>query len=249
MKTILAIETSSPVLSVALKTGKQKITEYSVEGFARHTENLIPLIDRLLKKEKLSVRDIDIFLVSRGPGSFTGLRVGFSTLKGFLARRKKPCYGALSLDMIASGIDLEERSWLGVLLDAHREKVYARFYRRENGRWRPKAKACTLNLSEIAAKLPASGTLTGDALGRYAVPLKELLARTAAKKKVTWLASENWYPKASALIKVFEKQTAAKTAPKRDLRLEKMEKPEDFIPVYLRRSEAEERRKSHGASH
>ena len=70
----------------------------------KHAENLLPVIDRLLKKEKLKIGNIDAFLISRGPGSFTGLRIGFATLKGFLATHPKPCYGAFSLDVIAAGI-------------------------------------------------------------------------------------------------------------------------------------------------
>ena len=71
---------------------------------------------------------MDAFLIDRGPGSFTGLRIGFATLKGFFAFSPKNCYGPLSLDIIARAIDLPEGSALGVLLDARREKIFARFY-------------------------------------------------------------------------------------------------------------------------
>jgi tRNA threonylcarbamoyl adenosine modification protein YeaZ len=90
----------------------------------KHAEKILPVIDRLLKKEKLKIRDIDAFLIGRGPGSFTGLRVGFATLKGFLATCPKPCYGAFSLDIIAAGsaqknygnLRLSEReAWLTLL--------------------------------------------------------------------------------------------------------------------------------------
>ena len=101
---LLAIETSSPALSVAIKRSGTKLRHATVQGYMKHAENLLPVIDRLLKKEKLKIGDMDAFLISRGPGSFTGLRIGFATLKGFLATCPKPCYGASSLDVIASGI-------------------------------------------------------------------------------------------------------------------------------------------------
>jgi hypothetical protein len=133
---LLAIETSSPVLSIALKKHGGKIRHGIVKGYMKHAENLLPVIDRLLKKEKLEIGDIDTFLISRGPGSFTGLRIGFATLKGFLATCPKPCYGALSLDVIAAGIKpagtdlaLKGHENLTVCLDARRGKLYTRSYR------------------------------------------------------------------------------------------------------------------------
>src|ERR1041385_2607672 len=135
---ILALDTSSPVLSVALKTGPREISETQLTGFLQHAENLLPLIDRLLKKQKTSLAKIDLFLIGRGPGSFTGLRVGFATLKGFMAVQSKPCYGATSLDMIAENADLPEKSELAVCLDAGRERFFVRIYRRGKKAWRAK---------------------------------------------------------------------------------------------------------------
>ncbi len=101
---LLAIETSSPVLSVAIQKAGGKIRQATVKGYMKHAEHLLPLIDRLLRQEKLKIGDIDAFLISRGPGSFTGLRIGFATLLGFLATQPKPCYGAYSLDVIAAAL-------------------------------------------------------------------------------------------------------------------------------------------------
>ena len=85
-KIILAFETSSPYLSVALGFGG-KIRELCSKSPLKHSENLIGLMDQLLKAERLTLEKIDAFAIDQGPGSFTGLRIGFSFLKGLLAVR------------------------------------------------------------------------------------------------------------------------------------------------------------------
>jgi len=211
VKTILAIETSSPVLSVALGTREGWVRELRSRTALKHSENLIPLIDRLLKKEKLSLKQIDAFAIDRGPGSFTGLRIGFSLLKGFLAVRKRPCYGALSLDMMPEKIRLPEGSRLGVLIDARRGAVYSRFYRLLRGQWVPEQSLRLLSLSQLKTQIRE-----GTVLVEEGIP--------SARTLVRWV------------------QTG-------DNRIFRLKSPRDFLPLYLRASEAEENRrksKQHG---
>ena len=163
---ILAFETSSPFLSVALKKGTHKIAETLLKGFMSHGENLVPLIRNLLKKKKLLFDDLDYCLIGRGPGSFTGLRVGFATLKGFLAAKKIACFGMLSLDIIAEGISLPEGSDLAICLDAFREKIYFRLYHRENSRWFFTSPAQVLSPAETGSLLTAGTYLAGNALSK-----------------------------------------------------------------------------------
>ncbi|HLD50517.1 MAG TPA: tRNA (adenosine(37)-N6)-threonylcarbamoyltransferase complex dimerization subunit type 1 TsaB, partial [bacterium] len=206
---ILALETSSPVLSVALQKGKTgKILQSSVRGFSKHAENLFPALDQLLKKTKLSIQEIDTWLIGRGPGSFTGLRIGFSALKGFLVMEKsaqggsasggKDCFGALSLDLIAENAPLPEGSRLGVCLDAFRQKVYARFYRRSQGKWQPASTPEAWTLEEFISRLPPETALTGNALERFGPEIKKHF------QKIHFLTEKLWYPKASSLISLFQ---------------------------------------------
>ena len=234
MPNILAIETSSPFLSAAVKKGKGPVHEKNLEGFMKHGENLVPIIDQLLKKTRLKIGAIDFFLIGQGPGSFTGLRVGFATLKGFMAACKKPCRGALSLDVIAHGIDLPDGSALCVCLDARREKIYARFYKRRNGAWKSGKKPRVLSVEELVREFPAEIYLAGDGLARYGNGIKT----RAGERKVSFLARTSWYPKASTLIKLFEE----------DLAIKKLENPKDFTPLYFRLPEAEEKRRKHHAA-
>ena len=215
MKTVLAFETSGPVLSVALGTRNGEVVQLSRRGALLHSEYLIPLVDRLLKKKKLKLENIDAFAIDRGPGSFTGLRIGFSLLKGFLAVRKRACYGALSLDMIS---DRAKGSRLGVLRDARREKIYARFYRRQKGNWVAEKKLEVLSYSEFMARITRETRLVGDPLTRY-----------GGKPKV-----RPAFPSAATLVRWFQA---------RDPRLSPLRAPKDLLPLYFRASEAEEKRR------
>lgn len=237
---LLAIETSGPVLSVAVKKGNRAVREASLKGFSRHVENLLPLIDRLLKKEKLGIRDIDAFLISRGPGSFTGLRVGFATLKGFLAVHKRPCFGAFSFDLVASGISPNHTpdvcrgthpvcakgiQNLAVCLNAKRDKLYVCSYRYHTEGWKTSGAPSAVSPEAWTQALPKGTLIAGDGL--------ELCGKILPEGVIP-LAKKHWVPRASVLISLYEKK---------DPLLKRLEKPKEFLPFYLRASEAEERLK------
>ena len=228
---LLAIETSGHSLSVAIKKGRAPARHAFLKGFSRHVENLIPLIDRLLKKERLKIKEVDTFLIGRGPGSFTGLRVGFATLKGFLAVRERPCFGAYSFDLVASTIPRSGSSCasgenLAVCLNAKRDKLYARLYRSYRQGWKPAGAPFVKAPDDFLKELPAGTRVAGDGL---AVCDRDLL------KKIHSLPEKYWTPRASALIKLYEKK---------DPLLKPFKRPKDFLPFYLRNSEAEERLKN-----
>ena len=229
---LLAIETSSPTLSVAIKRSGAKLRRATVQGYMKHAENLLPVIDRLLKKEKLKIGEIDAFLISRGPGSFTGLRIGFATLKGFLATHPKPCYGASSLDVIAAGIKPKNvpngSEILTVCLDARRGKLYTRSYRYNRKRWVALRASRVASVGLMVSELPCGSWVIGDGVAK--LDLKGL--GTAPEK--------SGIPRASTLIELFETESPL---------LKKLTHPKEFLPTYLRRSEPEERlleRKKHG---
>ncbi len=222
---LLAFETSSSTLSVALKKGKEPVQEKTVQGFLNHAENLMPVTDALLRKKKLSFDNLDAFLIGRGPGSFTGLRIGFTTLKGLTVIKPKKCFGALSLDLIAENIDLPEKSQLIICLDARRQKIYIRLYERRKNKWQPMGKPQTLSFAETLESFPQHVYLAGDALIRYQKDFEQ-----QTQKQIEFLPQETWVPKASTLISLFEN---------RDKKIKQLKKSSEFIPLYFRLSEAE----------
>jgi len=230
MSNILALESSSPVLSVAIQKGRLKPLETRVGGVLRHAECLLPAADRLLKRLKLKPADIHVCLLGVGPGSFTGLRVGFATVKGILRVKKIPCYGGLSLDLIAENAALPEKSSLAVCLDGGREKTFVRFYVRAKGAWKPKGRVQVLSSAELAAALEPGAYVSGDALRRYG----ETLRAAAPEKNWIALPEKDWYPKAGTLLRWFREKKPA---------LIVLKKPADFVPKYFRLSEPEERKK------
>lgn len=236
MRNLLALETSSNALSIALQKKNGIVTETFIEGQLFHAENLIPAMDKLLKAHRIRLHDIDTFLIGRGPGSFTGLRIGFATLKGFLTVQRKPCFGALSLNMIAENLDPGTKSRICVCLDARRDKIYAQFYRRRSpAAWRPETRPSVLSFPEFMAALNPGDILTGDALERYGSRIQE----AGLDLELTLMPKNLWAPKASTLIRWFNEsqQRSVKTP------LTELKKPADFTPLYFRLSEAEERKK------
>lgn len=232
---LLALETSSPSLSVALKAGTRPPLTLTMRGYLKHTENLLPMIDRLLRRAGLKTSDISTFLLGRGPGSFTGLRVGYATIKGFMAVRKKPCYGALSLDMIAEGVEGRAGGRLMVASDARRSKVYCRLYSFQRRRWAPEGPLKVLLFPDFVEHLEPGLWLTGDVLERY----RDVLMPVKRERKLRFLPRSKWYPGAAALAECFSRTGRT---PKLFHRLSD---PEDWIPLYFRLSEAEEKRVSH----
>ncbi len=235
MQNLLAFDTSSSALSLALLTGG-KVHETRLDGFFGHAENLIPMIQKLLKKNRLSPADLDAFLIGRGPGSFTGLRIGFSTLRGLLISAPVPCLGALSLDMAAENIDAEEGTRLAVCFDARRQKFYTRFYIRKRHGWKPEGPAEVLESPVLASRLTPGTWVTGDALERHTAFFTEEAGLNPADLQ----EKSRWYPRAAVLIEWHQK---------RDRRLKALKKSVDFLPLYFRRSEAEEKREAHGIRH
>ncbi len=229
----LAIESSSPVLSVAVKKGSSPVQESSLEGYMTHVESLMPLIEKMLADSGLTLETIDTFLIGRGPGSFTGLRVGFATLKAFQFLQKKDCWGATSLDMMAEPIALPEGSVLATLTDAHRSKIYFRIFERQKY-WTGKTPTETRDAKEVVTMIPQGAFITGNALQRYS----DLLKSEKIKNRWTLLPEASWYPRAISLISLFENQKSS---------MIKLESPQDFIPLYFRLSEAEERKQDAAA--
>ena len=125
---ILAIDTSTEYLSLAIMKDGRVIGRFHRRCAMRHSSTLIPMIDKLLKKVRLKIKEIGCFAFSIGPGSFTGLRIGVATVKGLAYALKKPVVTVPTLDVIARNV----RHFNGIIcpvLDARKNKVYSCIYR------------------------------------------------------------------------------------------------------------------------
>jgi len=133
MARILSIETSSYVCSVALaKEGKTIAIKESKEDKS-HATLLTKFIEEILQENSFSVNDLDAVAVSKGPGSYTGLRIGVSTAKGICFGADIPLISVCSLQSMANGV-LNENSSLNnsillcPMIDARRMEVYTAIY-------------------------------------------------------------------------------------------------------------------------
>jgi len=124
---ILAFDTSTEVFSICLKTDENRYDFSSSRGF-KHSETLVTEIDLFLKRENLSVPDLDLIVCSGGPGSFTGLRIGMATAKGLSLGSGVPMVTISTLDMIAYGLDYFE-GIVVPLIDARKKRYYTAFFK------------------------------------------------------------------------------------------------------------------------
>jgi tRNA threonylcarbamoyladenosine biosynthesis protein TsaB len=124
---VLAIDTATEVLGIALSTGvERRVT--TVKIGLKHSETLLPWIKILIEDSGIQLDDLQLIVCSLGPGSFTGLRIGLATAKGLAAGSHCPLIGIPGLDALA----FRYRSFRGVVIplsDARRKKVYTALYR------------------------------------------------------------------------------------------------------------------------
>lgn len=119
---ILSIETSGKICAVALFNNNNLIDEIILEDENTHSVKLMPIIDQILKRTNIKVQDIDLFACDCGPGSFTGIRIGISTIKGFVDATNKNAVGVSSLENLAYNI--KENGIICSLIDAKNDNVY-----------------------------------------------------------------------------------------------------------------------------
>lgn len=125
---ILAIDTSTLTGSVALMKDGDVVGEMTLSVSAKHSERLLPAVDRLLSDAGESLEAIDLFATSVGPGSFTGLRIAIATVQAFCLAHQRPFFGISTLQALACNGGLFSGLVIP-LLDARRGEVYAGIYR------------------------------------------------------------------------------------------------------------------------
>src|SRR4030043_1274997 len=124
----LAFDTTSKTAAVALLKDKEILYDTIVNTGLNHSEVILPAIDQALRRESLKINDIDLFACTIGPGSFTGVRIGVSTLKGLILATGKPAAGISSLAALALNAGKTSKL-ICSMMDAGRGRVYAAFSR------------------------------------------------------------------------------------------------------------------------
>lgn len=220
---ILTIDTSSRAGSVAVSRGETVLGEILLNGGANHTDRLLLSLQQLLQGLQLELEQFDAFAVVRGPGSFTGLRVGVATVKGLAMATGKPVIPLSSLQLLACQAPLA-RDPVCALLDARKQEVYSALYRWEGGRPVPLGPERVLPPEQVLESLPPEVVLVGDGCQTYRTLIVRRLGSRA--RFLPWTCHP---PRASggaalALAALRADETVVAAA---------------LVPTYIRPSEAE----------
>ena len=183
---ILAFDTSGPTLSAALFEGKNFLSELESETGAKHSNVLLPIVQRLLKKCSVSFVELDILAVCLGPGSFTGLRVGIATAKVLAYASGKKIVGVTSLE--AAALAARDRLPTGktavaVVMDARRSMVYGAVYELQRGRVKTIFKPALLPLEKFMALTKNAVVVKADGCLPRALHIAEAALPLIARKE------------------------------------------------------------------
>ncbi len=227
---ILAIETSTMLGGIAIADDSGLIAEVRLNVKSTHSERLMTETDHLLKQSGLMISDIDVFAVATGPGSFTGLRIGLSTVKGFSYATGKPIVSVPTLEAFAWTFPYC-RYPVCAMLDARKKEVYTALFQWDG-------EAFTRLIDEVSIKvnrmledirLLSAGKIifTGEGAVLYKDEIVNIMGEDAIFASI-----DKMIPAPS---------NVAAIAMKKALRGEFSE-PVSLVPFYLRRSEAEIKR-------
>lgn len=134
MKT-LSIDTSSNICSLAILDDTKIIYEDYIADKLTHSENLMPMIKKAFDNLQINLADIDLFACSKGPGSFTGIRIGVATICAFRDYYNKKAIGISSLEGLAYNIVPKENSLVCSIIDAKNNNVYAVLFKYEDSHY------------------------------------------------------------------------------------------------------------------
>ncbi|MCK4548832.1 MAG: tRNA (adenosine(37)-N6)-threonylcarbamoyltransferase complex dimerization subunit type 1 TsaB [Candidatus Krumholzibacteria bacterium] len=124
---VLALDASHMMGSVAVTKGSDPLHEIIFDASDTHSATLMPAVDECLAEAGVEIKDIDLFVTVIGPGSFTGLRIGLATVKGFAAVARRPVAAVGSLELIAADTTFDG-AFIVPLIDARRGEVYTAMY-------------------------------------------------------------------------------------------------------------------------
>lgn len=178
---ILALDTSSLVATVAVMNEDKLLGEYTINSPMTHSQKLMPTMDGLLKQLSLGIKDMDYIAVSKGPGSFTGIRIGIATVKGLAQALDIPILSVSSLEGLAYNLTYTD-SLICPIMDARRNQVYTGVYQWESYKLKKiieEAPMAIEELMEVLSQTQGDIVFLGDGLDRYRTDITKGLGNRA----------------------------------------------------------------------
>jgi tRNA threonylcarbamoyladenosine biosynthesis protein TsaB len=223
----LAFDTSSKTVAVAILKDDVIIYDTIINVDLNHSEVLLPAIDYACHQTRIKINEIDLFACTIGPGSFTGLRIGVSTLKGLMLATGKPAVGISSLAALALNVSKSSKIICSVM-DAGRGQVYIAYYRyNENGLLDQIGTEKTVDPREILHNQEQEIIFVGDGAIKYA----DILSNTKTKE-INIASVLHQYIRASSVAFLGRKKYDRN----------ELLNAETFVPVYLRSADARKKK-------
>ncbi len=216
---LLSIDTSTNHFSLAVSSDEKILVEKNIVLSKVLESSIIPAIDAALKKAKIPLNKLDGFVVGLGPGSFTSLRVGVSTIKSFCLATGKPVVGIPSLDVIAEAVKTKANH-ICVVNDAKRNLVYACLYKKEGSGLKRDSEYSLVSIDDFLKQVHEDTLFVGDASSLY----KDKILNGSSKKfKVSFAEELLGYPHARHLSALGLKRFKGK----------KLDDALKILPMYL----------------
>lgn len=220
---ILALDTATQSCSVAIVEGQSILAESTSVSAQTHTIHLMEMVQKVVVMSGLTLSEMDGFAVGRGPGSFTGLRIGISTIKALAVAAEKPVVGVSNLDALAMQAAVSS-NMICPLMDARKGEVYFSRYCYENGNLQKIVPAQVSALDKVLLAIDTACVFIGEG------------ARIYQKKIIDTVG-----PYASFAAPI-QNTIRASTIGQLSANRFKQEKTEDVVmltPEYIRKSDAE----------
>ncbi|MDR5659809.1 tRNA (adenosine(37)-N6)-threonylcarbamoyltransferase complex dimerization subunit type 1 TsaB [Serpentinicella sp. ANB-PHB4] len=223
---ILVLDTSSVVATVGICNDEKLIGEYTINHKKTHSEKLLPMVDEVLNAAGLKPKDIDVFGVSLGPGSFTGLRIGITTIKVMAQAMAKPVVGISALEALAYNAPFYEGT-ICPMIDGQRDLVYTASYKWEDNELVQVEEQQVLDINDVLKhyeKETGNVLFIGDGAVKHKSKIEEQLTDKGQLPPASLIM-----PRAASLCE----------AAKKKVDLGQLQNPKDLLPTYMRKSQAE----------
>jgi len=220
---ILALDTATKSCSVAIVDDQSILAESTSVSAQTHTIHLIEMVQKVVDMSGLKLSEIDGFAVGRGPGSFTGLRIGISTIKALAIATGKPVVGVSNLDALAMQVAISS-NMICPLMDARKGEVYFSLYRYENGNLQKIVPAQLSTLDKVLSAINTACVFIGEGARIYQQKINEKVG-----------------PSASFAVPI-QNTIRASTIGRLSVNRFKQENTDDVVmltPEYIRKSDAE----------
>lgn len=172
---LVALDSSGLVASVAVVEDENLIGEYTVNYKKTHSQTLLPMLDTVAQMIDLDLQSVDAIAVAKGPGSFTGLRIGSATAKGLGLALEKPIVEVPTVDGLAYNL-WGAADVVCPLMDARRNQTYTGLYEFTDGQMHVIQPQCAVDIAQITEQINALGravVFLGDGVPVFSAYLQE----------------------------------------------------------------------------